>query len=191
MPTSLVWLCFNIWLWNMTKFFFITLLTSKLSLICLKCPLFLYYQFKNNEIKIFFFSFFEINKMVWRVSSTFSCDGLNEVCMDASLCSSRCLNLFMNNPFAFWSIVDICLTTIPLEGQICSMFFPSIQRIRSVHPQSLQRNRSVPCSINPFRGSDLFINNPYRGSDLFINNPYRGSDLFYVQSIPSEDQICS
>ncbi|XP_023348251.1 leucine-rich repeat protein 1 [Eurytemora carolleeae] len=36
-----------------------------------------------------------------RVSSTFSCDGLNEVCMDASLCSSRCLNLFMNNPFAF------------------------------------------------------------------------------------------
>jgi len=36
-----------------------------------------------------------------RVSSSVSCEGLNEVAMDASLCSSKCLKLFQNNPFAF------------------------------------------------------------------------------------------
>jgi len=36
-----------------------------------------------------------------RIAKSVSCDGLKEVIMDASLCSTRCLTTFMNNPFAF------------------------------------------------------------------------------------------
>jgi LRR-repeat protein 1 len=35
------------------------------------------------------------------VSSSFSCDGMKEVCVDASVCSTKCLNLFMSNPYSF------------------------------------------------------------------------------------------
>ena len=118
----------------------------------------------------FLFLFVEMNKMVWRVSSTFSCDGLNEVCMDASLCSSRCLNLFMNNPFAFWSIAEIWHNN-PSRGWDMFHVLSIPPEIRSVHKQSLQRIRSVSWSFNPFRGSELY----------------------YVLSILSEfkDNICS
>jgi len=36
-----------------------------------------------------------------RIAKSVSCDGLKEVIIDASFCSTRCLTTFMNNPFAF------------------------------------------------------------------------------------------
>jgi len=36
-----------------------------------------------------------------RIAKSVCCDGLREVIMDASVCSTRCLSTFMNNPFAF------------------------------------------------------------------------------------------
>ena len=36
-----------------------------------------------------------------RVASQISASGLDSVCLEASLCSLKCLNMFQNNPYAF------------------------------------------------------------------------------------------
>jgi len=42
-----------------------------------------------------------VNMDLARVSTTISAGGVDRVCIEASLCSNKCLNMFQNNPYAF------------------------------------------------------------------------------------------